>query len=81
MINVNLDLNAQAELFFNNSEKDICLSKDKLISTVVNNGFNKETTEEMDDLVLLAIMADFKKNNPDAKAYTHKEVGALLCFI
>lgn len=81
MINANLDLNAQTEALFLNLEKETGLSKDQLISTAVNNSFKEEVTEEMDDLVMLALMTDLKKNNPNAKTYSHEEVGAMLGFI
>lgn len=80
MINANLDLNTQTEALLMNLEENIGVSKDQLISAVVNNTFNEEITEEMEDLALLSLANYMEENNPNAKTYTHEEVKVMLGF-
>lgn len=76
----NLNLNPKTEALFTNLAKNTDVSRDKLISTTVNHAFNDEISEEMEDLALLAVMTDMKRNNPNAKTYTHEEVKVMLGF-
>ncbi|WNE41261.1 MAG: hypothetical protein AM1032_000001 [Mycoplasmataceae bacterium] len=70
----NLDLNVQTELFFNNLEKNTGLSKDKLISNILNG------TDNLEDLALINYMIN-KEKSPEFKTYSHEEMGVLLGLV